>query len=70
MKCLKDCPQLPLFDHQVTSVKFMHSRERVLDSSDPGTGKTRVQIELFVARRKRGGGAALVIAPKSLLRSA
>ena len=48
----------------------MSTRERVLDSSDPGTGKTRVQIELFAARRKRGGGAALVIAPKSLLRSA
>ncbi len=48
----------------------MSTRSRVLDSSDPGTGKTRVQIELFAARRKRGGGAALVIAPKSLLRSA
>lgn len=48
----------------------MIRRERVLDSSDPGTGKTRVQIELFNARRRRGGGAALIIAPKSLLRSA
>lgn len=48
----------------------MSTRERVLDGSDPGTGKTRVQIELFAARRKRGGGAALVIAPKSLMRSA
>lgn len=60
----------PLFKHQILSVKFMDTRERVLDSSDPGTGKTRVQIELFAARRKRGGGAALIIAPKSLLRSA
>jgi len=60
----------PLFKHQIESVKFMSTRSRVLDSSDPGTGKTRVQIELFAARRKRGGGAALVIAPKSLLRSA
>ena len=34
------------------------------------TGKTRVQIELFAARRAAGGGAALVVAPKSLLRSA
>lgn len=48
----------------------MREHERVLDASDPGTGKTRVQIELFAERRKRGGGAALVIAPKSLLRSA
>lgn len=48
----------------------MDTRPRVLDASDPGTGKTRVQIELFAARRATGGGAALVIAPKSLLRSA
>ena len=60
----------PLFKHQSKSVSFMASAPRVLDTSDPGTGKTRVQIELFVQRRKSGGGCALVIAPKSLLRSA
>jgi SNF2 family DNA or RNA helicase len=60
----------PLFDHQVHSVKFMLEHDRVFDTSDPGTGKTRVQIETYVARRKRGGGCALVIAPKSLLQSA
>ena len=60
----------PLFKHQAKSVEFMDTRPRVLDASDPGTGKTRVQIELFAARRAAGGGAALVIAPKSLLRSA
>lgn len=60
----------PLFAHQGASVKFMSTRERVLDASDPGTGKTRVQIELFRMRRLRGGKAALIIAPKSLLRSA
>lgn len=43
---------------------------RVLDASDPGTGKTRVQIELFALRRARGGKCALVVAPKSLLQSA
>lgn len=48
----------------------MLSCERVLDASDPGTGKTRVQIDLFASRRARGGKCALVIAPKSLLRSA
>ena len=42
----------------------MSTRSRVLDNSAPGTGKSRVQIELFAARRKRGGGAALVIAPE------
>jgi SNF2 family DNA or RNA helicase len=60
----------PLFDHQKESIQFMATRPRVLDASDPGTGKTRVQIELFAARRASGGGVALVIAPKSLLRSA
>lgn len=60
----------PLFKHQKQSIAYMGTRSRVLDASDPGTGKTRVQIELFNNRRKAGGGAALVIAPKSLLRSA
>src|SRR5688572_4723316 len=60
----------PLFGHQVQSTAFMSEHERALDASDPGTGKTRVQIEDFAARRQRGGGRALVIAPKSLLHSA
>lgn len=60
----------PLFGHQVQSVAFMAAHARALDASDPGTGKTRVQIEDFAARRVRGGGKALVIAPKSLLHSA
>lgn len=60
----------PLYKHQAQSVKFMAKTDRVLDASDPGTGKTRVQIELFAMRRKRGGGCALVIAPRSLTRSA
>ena len=60
----------PLFKHQGQSIAFMDTRPRVLDASDPGTGKSRVQIELFAARRAAGGGAALIVAPKSLLRSA
>lgn len=60
----------PLFRHQIESVTFFEARPRGFDASDPGTGKTRVQIELFAARRARGGGAALVLAPKSLLKSA
>jgi SNF2 family DNA or RNA helicase len=60
----------PLFAHQLVSVKFILGYDRVFDTSDPGTGKTRVQIEAFKSRRNRGSGAALVIAPKSLLRSA
>lgn len=60
----------PLFDHQKRSLEFIRARERVFDASDPGTGKTRVAIESFSERRIRGGGAALVLAPKSLLRAA
>lgn len=60
----------PPFDHQVKSTNFLMKTERALDLSDPGTGKTRVQIDCFAARLKRGGKRMLVIAPKSLLRSA
>jgi SNF2 family DNA or RNA helicase len=60
----------PLFDHQVTSVQFLLAHERALDGSDPGTGKTRTQIEAFAIRRRRGGKCALVLAPKSLLEPA
>lgn len=42
---------------------------RVLDASDPGTGKTRVQVELISSRYKKNKKKALVIAPKSLLTS-
>lgn len=59
-----------LFDHQRTSIDFIRTRNRVFDASDPGTGKTRVAIESFNERRVRGGGAAIVIAPKSLLNAA
>ncbi len=58
------------FKHQTFSTRFVLREERVLDLSDPGTGKTRVQVDAFTSRRLRGGGCMLVIAPKSLLRSA
>lgn len=61
---------LPLFEHQKKSIEFFKTKNYALDFSDPGTGKTRVQIELFTERRRAGGKCALVIAPKSLLRSA
>lgn len=61
---------LPLFDHQRKSISFLRANERVFDASDPGTGKTRVAVESFAERRLRGGGCALILAPKSLVRSA
>jgi SNF2 family DNA or RNA helicase len=61
---------LPHFKHQLVSLDFLRKQPCVLDASDPGTGKTRVAIEAFEERRMRGGRAALVMAPKSLLRAA
>jgi SNF2 family DNA or RNA helicase len=60
----------PLYEHQTVSIQTFLSTPIGLDASDPGTGKTRVQIELFAQRRKTGSKCALVIAPKSLLDSA
>lgn len=61
---------LPLFNHQIRSIAFIRANQRVFDASDPGTGKTRVAVESFAERRLRGGGCALVLAPKSLVKSA
>lgn len=64
-------PRVPeLFDNQRKSIEFEGQHERVVDASDPGTGKTRARLEAFAARRSKGGGCALVLAPKSLLHSA
>jgi SNF2 family DNA or RNA helicase len=60
----------PLFEHQKKSIKFLGKQPRVFDMSDPGTGKTRVGIEAFAARRRKKGGCLLVVAPKSLLEAA
>jgi SNF2 family DNA or RNA helicase len=60
----------PLFAHQKFSVKMLNKSPIIFDMSDPGTGKTRVEIEDFAARRKKGGGPALVLATKTLLESA
>ena len=48
----------------------MRGKPEVFDASDPGTGKTRVEVETARARVRNDGRAVLVVAPKSLLRSA
>lgn len=61
----------PFWEHQDQSVKFSGRRKRVFDASDPGTGKTRVHLEVWYRRYKRGtSGKLIVLAPKSLLESA
>lgn len=60
-----------LMKHQLKSRAFLKTRKRVLDFSDAGTGKTPVHITDFADRRKkRNGKCMLVLAPKSLLKSA
>ena len=56
--------------HQAVSVKFLKKQPKAFDMSDPGTGKTFVEIADFADRRKKKGKCALVIASKSLLESA
>lgn len=56
-----------LWPHQQVSIDKFLDQESTFDASDPGTGKTRVALELF---RRREGKCMLVIAPKSLLYSA
>lgn len=58
------------YRHQSESIKAFEEIPKGLDLSDPGTGKTRVQIDLFAERRAKAGKCALIIAPKSLLESA
>jgi len=60
----------PLWPHQKQSIKFFANKPKHLDLSDPGTAKTRVQLEMFADRRRNGGKCALVLAPKSLLEPA
>jgi SNF2 family DNA or RNA helicase len=61
---------LPLFRHQTQSIEAMRGQPAIFDASDPGTGKTRVAIEVVRARIRADGRAVLVVAPKTLLRSA
>jgi SNF2 family DNA or RNA helicase len=56
--------------HQTASLKFMAGKKAVFDASDPGTGKTYVEIMDFVRQHKKDGKAALVVCPKSLMRAA
>lgn len=62
--------RVPLFAHQKLDIDFELVNDRVFDTSDAGTGKTRTRLEVYAKRHTQGVKCALVIAPKSLLRSA
>lgn len=56
--------------HQKVSLKHAKTTPIVYDTSDPGTGKTAVAIWDFAERRRKKGLCSLVLAPRSLLKSA
>lgn len=60
----------PLFAHQKQSRAKLKTGKAIFDTSDPGTGKTRPEVEDFAERRRKGGKCLLVLATKSLLESA
>lgn len=62
--------RVPLFSHQKDDIAFELARDRVYDTSDAGTGKTRTRLEVYAKRRALGAGCALVIGPKNVMRSA
>ena len=57
-------------EHQKESIKFLNNNTSVFDMSDPGTGKTAVQIADVAATTKKEKHCTLIFAPKSLLRCA
>lgn len=61
---------LKAMTHQEASLKHDATTPNVFDMSDPGTGKTAVRVWAFATRRRKRGGCALVLAPRSLVRVA
>lgn len=59
-----------LFSHQNETKQFGLVNPRVFDMSDAGTGKTRAWLEVLRSRIKVRGGKVLVLAPKTILKSA
>lgn len=60
----------PYYEHQKTTLDLLGQANRVLDLSDPGTGKTRPALGAFIERLNKQGKRCLVLATKSILQSA
>jgi SNF2 family DNA or RNA helicase len=58
----------PLWKHQEQSISFFSARPFGFDNSDPGTGKTRVQIEVY--RRRKDRKRWLIMCPMTLMEAA
>ena len=66
-----DAPGVPpLFNHQGETRDHLLNVPCTYDASDPGTGKTRSEMEAWAARRRAGGGCLLVLCPKSIMQVA
>jgi SNF2 family DNA or RNA helicase len=62
--------RLKFWQHQRKTLELYKRSPIVFDTSDPGTGKTLSALAAWEERRAKGGGKALVLAPKTLLESA
>lgn len=60
----------PLFKHQRQTKARLKQATIFFDQSDPGTGKTRVQVEDVAERRAKGGKPTIITATRSTLESA
>lgn len=59
----------PAYAHQVASSEFKVANQRVIDGSDPGTGKSRSVLDAFSALKTAGQvDRMIVFAPLSILR--
>lgn len=63
-------PTPPLFKHQTQTKAKLKVHPEFFDQSEPGTGKTRVEIEDIAERRGKGGKPAIITATRSTLESA
>jgi len=69
MSMIPKKPVIKPFAHQLVSLAHNEHSDIVFDTSDPGTGKTFVRIMAFAKRRAAGSGCALVMCPRSIMRT-
>ena len=61
---------VPAFSHQRETTDFILNHDRVLITSDPGTGKTRAVLDAFAELVKQNPDSRmLVLAPLSILQA-
>ena len=60
----------PYYENQEATLDLLGKQDRVLDLSDPGTGKTRPALGAYIKRLEGSGKRCLVLATKSILQSA